>query len=611
MRVSGTGKSYRDLYAHFRTLADKYGGLPMENIISAYVRSASDRVVRPFLTDPYIQNRRVKAIQSLPVDYSKDKVAEMLRAPQESERGLREVSRSLEWTAYPLRKIRKTYTDLMTYRYYTYPAYLGDGEVDMDRLMREWTLVEKLNGELCPEAQAHKIAGLAIQEGKVFYTPRISVDKSHNKVNAAMLEPLPSDWVKIVGLNSESGYTVAFNLFYLFQPGVCAEQYGDLLTPYLSDFDRILCPMGRGTARPGSQVIYGSTAPSGKHGRRIGVDMAEYRRLAERGVAGNPECYMQNGAWAYWVTLPTDRVWTFEIDDTTAAVTPIMTGLFLAMLQIAQYEQVQLELVQNPLVSVMTGEIPYRKTDGPEQEDAYMLSEGGRTLFECYWYQMLAQNNTSGIGFFTAPVNNLKLHQLSEAPSATEISTKGYSYAVEKSGLAGLIPVNDNPRAGVVNMSAKLEGRFCQTIYWQFGRMMENIYRKIGFAFTWKFRMFGDITSDKEMMTEISKSMSSGILPDTYLYNALRGRSVLDDLDMSRVLQKSGVMDLRLPLVSGYSLSRKDPALPPKNQEGQQGAGTAQTGREGGEPGRPAADISTVQSEGTEDAIDAGTSGAE
>ena len=116
--------------------------------------------------------------------------------------------------------------------------------------------------------------------------------------------------------------------------------------------------------------------------------------------------------------------------------------------------------------------------------------------------------------------------------------------------------------------------------------------------------MFGDITSDKEMMTEISKSMSSGILPDTFLYNALRGRSVLDDLAMSRVIQKSGIMDLRLPLVSGYSLSRKDPALPPKNQ----GRKTAQTG---GDPGRPAADISQVQSEGTEDAIDAGTSGGE
>ena len=599
MRVNGTGSSYRDLYAHFRDLSKKYGNLPMENIMSAYVRSASDRVISPFLVDPYIQNRRVKEIQSLPVDYSKDKVVEMLRSPEDSERGLRQVSKSLEWTAYPIRKIRKTYTDLMTYRYYTYPAFLRSENTDMDRLMREWTLVEKLNREISPSAAAHKIAGLAIQEGKVFYTPRISVDKSHNKVNAAMLEPLPSDWVKIVGLNSESGYTVAFNLFYLFQPGVCAEQYGDLLTPYLNDFNQILCPVGYVPKRPGNQIIYGSTAPAGKHGVRIGVDMDAYRSLAVSGAPGNPECYMQNGAWAYWVTLPPDRVWTFEIDDTTAAVTPIMTGLFLAMLQIAQYEQVQLELVQNPLISVMTGEIPYRKTDGPEQEDSYMLSEGGRTLFECYWYQMLQQNNTSGIGFFTAPVNNLKLHQLSEAPSATEISTKGYSYAVEKSGLAGLIPVNDNPRAGVVNMSAKLEGRFCQCIYWQFSRMMESIYQKIGLEYTWRFVMFGDITSDKEMLAEINKSMSSGILPDTFLYNALRDRSLLDDISMSQVIQKSGVMDLRLPLVSGYNLSRKEPVLPPKNQQDPAAAIP-------GEAGRPQVGIENVRSEGTEDAIDNG-----
>ena len=604
-QIKGKGDSFTKLYDRFREISRKYGDLPVENVMTAYVRTAGDRIRSPFLVDPYIQNRRVKAIQSLPVDYTKDQVAEMLRAPQDSETPLREVSHALEWTAYPLRKIRKTYTDLMTYRYFAFPTYLGADEAKSPALLREWMLVEKLNDAINPTATAHQIAGQAVQEGKVFYTPRIVVDKSHNRVEAAFLEPLPSDWVKIVGLNSESKYTVAFNLFYLFRPGVCADQYGDLLLPYLDDFNSVI-RVERGT-RNGSRVLYGSR---GGRGTKFGVDMNKFRAMAERGVPGNPECYMQNGAWAYWVTLPPDRVWTFEIDDATATVAPILTGLFLAMLQIAQYEQVQLELVQNPLISVMTGEIPYRKsTDGPDEEDSYLLSEGGRMLFECYWYQMMAQNNTSGVGFFTAPVNNMKLHQLSEAPSATEISTKGYAYAVEKSGLAGLIPVNDNPRAGVVNFSAKLEGRYCQTIYWTFSRMMESIYRKIGLRFTWKFTMFGDLMTDKETMTDIQKSMSSGMLPDVFLYNALRGRSVLDDIAMSRVIQESGVMELRLPLVSAYNMSYKDPQIPPavknKDTTGDNAPAPQQTPPDGGgKPGRPKTPMENVTAEGTEDAKD-------
>ena len=45
------------------------------------------------------------------------------------------------------------------------------------------------------------------------------VDKSHNEVCHAFMQQLPSDWVKIVGFNNKSKYTVAFNLFYFLQPG--------------------------------------------------------------------------------------------------------------------------------------------------------------------------------------------------------------------------------------------------------------------------------------------------------------------------------------------------------------------------------------------------------
>jgi len=602
MRIDSGGKGYRALYQRFRSLSKTYGNMPMENIMAAYVRASSRRVRENFTADPYIQNRRVKAINSMPADYSKNQVAQMIRAPGENELPLRQVSHALESSAYPLLKIRKTYTDIMTYRYYAYPAYLEAGDAGKRELRREWALVEKVNDAIQPSAKAHEIAGRAIQEGKVCYTPRLDVDKSHNRVNAAFLEPLPSDWIKIVGMNSESGYTVAFNLFYLFRPGVTAEQFGDLLTPYLDDFNSILTTGPAGKQYNGEHVLFGAGNRTAD-GRRVGVDMEKFSTLAAKGAPGSPDCYVQNGRWAYWVTLPPDRVWTFGVDDTNANAAPIMTGLYLAMLQIAQYEQVQLELVQNPLVSVMTGEIPYQKsTDAKDLEDKYMLSEGGRLMFETYWYDMLAANNTSGIGFFTAPVENMKLHQLAEAPSAADISAKGYAYAVEKSGLAGLIPVNDNPRAGVVNFSAKLEARYCQCIYWTFSKMMESIYRRLNLDYTWKFRMFGDIQSDEKMLAQVQKTMASGMLPDLFVYNALMERSTLDDISMSRVVEKCGVMDLRLPLVSAFNMSKKDPDLPPVKQKT---AGTETPPLEQEKGGRPETAIENVVSDGTEDAKDA------
>lgn len=552
-----------NLTRQFSALAARYEGMPMDAVMAAYSRAAGN---------PWLQNQRVRQIQSLPAEYSKDAVAEAIKYPGGHEQMLRQTHRALEAAAYPMYKMRKVYTDILTYRYYTAPAYIDSGDARTPEFRREMALLDKLSDALQPSAAAHRIAGQAIQDGKCFYTLRFKADKAHNRVDYAFLQQLPADWVKIVGFNNLSGYTVAFDLFYFLQPGTDWRQFGDLFQPYLGPFSDML--------RPQRGVVFAS-----KQG--WSVDLAAFN--ARDGLPGNPETYIQNGRWAYWVTLPPEKVWTFEIDDTNASAASPMTGLYLSMLAIAQYEQVQLELVQNPLIAVMTGEIPYRNEPGASQDDQYRLSNGGRLFFETLWYQMMAQNNTSGIGLFMAPAQNLKLHQLSEAPSATEISTNGYAYAVEKSGLSGLIPITDEPRAGTVNISVRLESQYCQRIYQQFERMMEWAYSTLHLRYTWKFHMFGNIYDDEKELDRMARSMSLGILPDLYHYNALMRRSLAGDVSMSAAVKASGVLDMRLPLVTSYTAKSQNPNLPP-----------------GGHPGgRPSIDISDVDSEGTEDMMDA------
>ncbi len=552
-----------NMAARLSSLAAQYEGMPMESVMAAYSRTTGN---------PWIQNQRVRQINSLPADYGKEVVAEAIKSPGGHERMLRQVHRSLEATAYPMFKIRKVYTDLLTYNYYTKPAFVDREDMKKPEFWREFSLLEKFSQALQPSAAAHKIAGQAILDGKVFYTLRYQVDKSHNKVGHAFLQQLPTDWTKIVGFNSLSGYTVAFDLMYFLQPGTDWRQFGDLFEPYLDTFNAVLAPR-RGVAFAEKN--------------QWGVDWEKFNAI--RNTPGKPEAYIQNGRWAYWVTLPPEQVWTFEIDDTNAVAASPMTGLYLSMLAIAQYEQVQLELVQNPLIAVMTGEIPYRTDQGASKDDPYKLSPGGRLFFETLWYQMLAENNTSGIGLFLAPAGNLKLHQLSEAPSATEISTNGYGYAVEKSGLSGLIPITAEPRAGTVNISVKLESQYCRRIYQQFERMMDWVYASLGLRYEWRFHMFGNIYDDEKELDRMNKSMAMGVLPDLFIYNAVKKRSILDDVSMSAAVMESGVLDMRLPLVTSYTAKSPNPNLPPDGNPG----------------GRPSIDIGDVDSEGTEDMMDA------
>ena len=565
--------SYSDIFGRFKKLSEQYGGMPMSSLMSAFSRTTGAQYYR---NDPYIQNRRVQAISSLPNEFSKNKVAEMLTSPLANERGLRQVEHALEYTAYPLFHTRKMYQDLLTYHSYIAPEFTEKDAAKNDDFWRR---------KLDPKTTAHKLAGQAVQEGKVFYYPRISVDKPHNKVDYAFMQQLPSDWTKIVGFNSVSKYTVAFNLFYFLRPGCFPEQFGDLFEPYLDTFSMVTDRAPKGV---GKKYVYAEKAT---------VDMGRFRQIVQdnpQGLAGEPEVYYQNGKWFYWVTLPVDKIFTFEIDDAnTTAVSPL-TGLFLSLLQIAQYEQIQLELVQNPLISLFTGEIPYKqKNDQTAIEDDYRLSDAGRRLFEYLWYQMLSDSNTSGIGWFTAPVQNIKMHQLAEAPSATKISSAGYGYTMAKAGLSALIPTSDEPRAGVANISLQIESKFAEQIYRCYERMMQSIFEGMNLKYSWRFSLFGNIAEDADTLKAAKEGMTLGILPQTVIYLALHDMSVVDDLTLSHAISESGVLDLRIPLVSTYSAKQGDSRLPP------QAAHDANPG------GRPTADGGTTTSEGAEAGIDA------
>lgn len=562
-------ESFPEIFKRFRTLAAENQGMPLSSITSAF---AGINYGRTAMADPYIQNRRVKKISSLPENYSKDQVAEMLTKPYENEQPLRQVAHILEYTAYPLFHIRKTYQNLLTYHSYVVPKLVSAEEMKKPDFMRQWRMAEKVRTAFRPQETARMIAGQVGVEGKVVYYPRYSVDKSHNKVNYAFFQQLPSDWLKITGFNNVSKYTVAFNMMYFLQPGCVPEQFGELFRPYLDDFSQVV-----ERPNPGTRAVYA---------QKNRIDLQKLRRMQERGtMAGTPDAYYQNGRWFYWVYLPADKVFTFEADDVSRTAISPFTGIFINMIQLAQMEQIQLELIQNPLVSLLHGEIPYRDEKVATADDQYMLSNAGILLFQAMWQQMLMENNTSGIGLYMAPLENMKLESLSEAPSAMDIVKQGYSDTMSQAGLSAIIPTTDDPKAGLAQMSMQIESRFMQTVYSGYERAMNAILDSLNLGYAFEFKMFGSLAEDEKLLDRCMKGMEHGILPDAILYNALLDRSILDDMCLSEAVYESGILDKRVPLVTSYNMSNK---------------GASENGKE---PGRPQGD-GTVTSEGSEGMID-------
>ena len=542
--------TWAELAKSIKRLNGQYGSLGMGNIFSAWTAAGGINLLTQW---PQIQNARIKGVNTKAADYTKDQIAEMVQAPGSNERELRAVSASLDASAMTYSVILDTYQNMMTYDWYVYPTE-DLKEVSYEQMRRDYILTQKLADKINPRAEARRINGQCAKYGKVFYTARYDVDKSHNAVKYAFLQQLPTDWCMIVGRNNGPGtYTVAFNLMYFMTPGSDPRQFGDLFLPYMDVFGEVVEDRG--------SYAYSSTE------RRYGINAEKFRACDAANTVGNPKWYQVGTTNYYWVNLPADQVIVFERDDRTVDNVPETTGMMVSMAQIPAYEAAQLEIILNPLTSIMTGELPTYDTNGVPGADPIAISPAQRELFETFWYQMLANNNTSGIGLYLAPAKNMKLQTITDTVSSTSIAEHAYSDQVQKAGLSAVIPTSDDPKVGVAELSAKINARAAMPIYWQFERMMNAIFDSLNLKTTMRFHMFGDVFSHANEMENARKDMTLGLMPATLKYNAMTGHSILDDLAISEFVTKSGIMDRRLPLVSTYSARQRDGTLPPQAQQ--------------------------------------------
>lgn len=547
-KVQPNKDTYAELAKSLQAMKPLYNGLPASSIFSAFTAAGGTNYL---LGWPQVQNDRVKGINTRAADYTKDKIAEMVQKPSENEEPLRAVSASLDASAMTYNVILQTKQDIMTYDWYVYPTE-GLETVDFKTWKREFILATKVAVEMEPKRMGHLITGLCAKFGKVFFTLRVSVDKAHNKVNYAFIQQLPTDWCTIVGYNNGPGrYTVAFNLMYFLQPGTDPRQFGDLFLPYMPAFYDVV--------ESKQKYVYSSASPQ--------IDIERFRENEIGKTVGNPEWEQIGNVWYYWVTLPAEKVITFEDNDRSPDVVPSTTGMMVSMVQVPAYEAAQLEIILNPLTSVMTGELETYNTQGTPGADPIVVSPSTRELFETFWYQMLNANNTSGIGLFLAPAKNMKLQTITDTVSSTDISQHAYSDQVQKAGMAALIPTSNDPKVGVAELSAKIHSRHAMPIYWTFEAMMNDIFDSLNLKSTMRFRMFGDIFSRNEELDNARKGATLGLLPETLRYEALIGHTLMDDLAMSEFITKSGIMDKRLPLVSSYSARQRDGTLPPQAKQ--------------------------------------------
>ena len=510
MQEATPQSSWGAAIARFNSLMGQFAGMPFDTAYGIFSRAWANMAP--------LQNARVKAISPLPCDYTKYDLGEFLRHPQDSEYPLQQVAEGLRWSTYSFQKLVKSYADMLEFHSIVLPHATAE-EIESDAFMREARLVDKLIKKASLKSEGRKIAIQAGTQGKVFYVPRYSVDKSHNAVNYFFMQELPKQWCMIIGKNSVSKWTVSFNLMYFMQIGTDPSQYGDLFLPFLKDF--------------------AAWKDEKKAIRKKFVYMTRNNAREESEV----KAWMQDGRWFYYVSLPIERVWTFEIDPSTAIVASPFSGLMQTFAQQADYEAAQLPIILNSLIKVFTGEMPYYEANSAKDDDGYRLSLGGRALFEAYWNQMMAQNNTAGTAFYMAPVKNIHAWDYPESANANGISQSFLTYGMAKSGTQALIPVTDRPTQGMAEISAHLESQYDQAIYRTFERMLAFILNEeLSLRWEWQVTLWGDVYSDDAARAHALKLIDKGDLWSWIVLCSLDGISIFDRVCANRIVKSSGFM---------------------------------------------------------------------
>ena len=555
--------SFADLFSYVRGMAAQaqYKNLPVDKIATAFGRAWG--------FNPYVQNARIKGLRSQPMQFQRQQIEDMLKNAQNNEQSLRQVSSGLNFTSYPFYKLKTTIASIPTYRWYYMPQYIDRTQARSEEFKRERRFIDKFCKRLDPSKHGRIITQQTLDEGKVFRYMRYNYDKSSNNVYGVDLQELPSDYCKIVGRNSDSYYSVAFNFVYFWQPGTSVEQFDPIFKDYFS------------MLMDSTEIV----PYRKKNGGKV-INMAK----ASQVIGKNPNVSIEKvaGDYYFWVTLPTDCCFTFGIDFSNALQASMLMGLFLTGADLSQYEYLQKQLLQVPLYALLTGEIPYHDEKQSKAEDDYRLSPTGLAYYQSLFYKMMDTNDTSGVDFFAAPLKNMQLHALDSAPNATDIVTKSYQDFLTKAGINGIIATTDKPMAALVASTQKVESQYASLIYSQFMNMMNRTFERMNLNYDWRFVMFGDVFGDNERLKAAKEGMTLGIMADAYIYNALLGRTLEDDLATGAEMVESGIMELRIPLKSSYTASGGD-------------------GKDGSNPvGRPSTTIEEIESEKTEESIDQG-----
>ena len=437
-----------------------------------------------YVENPFIQNSRLKALSSLPREIEKKDLEKAYQNPQNNEKLFRELGWYISTTTYIYYKMLRLSMDVPMFNHFVYPKYVDKKAMKEDKFRQESQLTHKLMEALNPKVAFKKIAMEVKREGKCSYVYRQSLSKEgkEQKVDFALLQKLPSDYIKYTAIGSDTSLVTSFDFMVFMQPGFSLEQYPDFFADYFNE-------------------IKATGAIEKTKKGKITVDLTKLKD-----VSGTLE--YKNGNYLFWKELPQDQVFCFGSDLSHAWQVPDTMGLFMNLTELNDYKWLQGALAASPLTNIMTAEVELNKDDKVPGYNDTALSPDVILGFQDLYNSIVSG---SSAGFF-APFKNFELHSLPDVPNSMSIYSSALQDTITAAGISGLLTTESKPSVAMVKTSQLLVEAEADFVTKQLESFVNVVLAKhLGLKNIWKCSLWGNIFTVNDEIDKMKELLNLGV----------------------------------------------------------------------------------------------------
>lgn len=440
----------------FQNVFKKYKGrdLTYADYLSAFGTS--------FINNPFIQNERIKKINAPIIGSKKTTINKALEKPMENEMLLRSESQALYFQSYVYNNLIKINREVpMCFNYVT-PCDIDINICKQDDWKKEWKFVNRFIEKFDLRRICKDIAIDVALEGKKSYVYRSSYDKKKGIVNFALLQKLPTQWVKYTSIGSSSPLITSFDFMMFLQAGESVDFY----PPFFKEVWDELLEKG---------IIY--------------QDEKEQLKFNPSNVhLANYTLEFAKNSYMYWVELPQDLVFEFGADNSNVLQIPDYVGLFTDFRGLDDYKWLQNQLLSKSINSVLVGTVPMINNSQKAGQDETALSMDTIIGFSDMFTNAVSNN----IMPFFAPFEDYKLLSLPLPPDAKEIVNTSLKNTINSTGIGALISTTDKPSIISVKTAQQLAEAKAEYLNLQIQTCINNIIeRQLDLKYRFKVTIWG------------------------------------------------------------------------------------------------------------------------